>query len=131
MNTRNSSKSGLFLMELLMGILFFSITASICVKLFVTSHQLSSDSVSLNHAVTMAQSIAETFYGCNGDEETLARLLPAENHGLQADVTLSKESELICCHILIFDDDADPSDNSSCIYQLNVSLFPKEEPSHE
>lgn len=75
MKTTNSSKSGLFLMELILAIFFFSVAAAICVRLFVTSHELSRESVRLNHAVTMAESIAEAFYGCNGDEAQLAILL--------------------------------------------------------
>lgn len=75
MNHKNSSKSGLFLMELILAIFFFSIAAAICVRLFVTSHQLSRESVQLNHAVTMAESIAEAFYGCNGEEAQLVSLL--------------------------------------------------------
>ncbi len=62
MQTKNSSKSGIFLMELILSILFFSIAAAVCVKLFVTSHQLSDQSVKLNHAVAMAESIAEAFF---------------------------------------------------------------------
>lgn len=75
MNHKNSSKSGLFLMELILAIFFFSIAAAICVRLFVTSHRLSRESVQLNHAVTMAESIAEAFYGCNGEEAQLIPLL--------------------------------------------------------
>ena len=62
MQTKNSSKSGIFLMELILSILFFSIAAAVCVKLFVTAHRLSDQSVNLNHAVSMAESIAEAFY---------------------------------------------------------------------
>ena len=76
MQTKNSSKSGIFLMELILSILFFSIAAAVCVKLFVTSHQLSDQSVKLNHAVAMAESIAEAFYGCNGNAGELETLFP-------------------------------------------------------
>ena len=76
MQTKNSSKSGIFLMELILSILFFSIAAAVCVKLFVTAHRLSDQSVNLNHAVAMAESIAEAFYGCNGNVRELETLFP-------------------------------------------------------
>lgn len=131
MNTRNSSKSGLFLMELLMGILFFSVACAVCVKLFVTSSQLSRQSVSLNHAVSLAESIAESFYGCNGDPKALSQLLPSEENGLYADVTLYEENELLHCKITVYENDPQEIPDTSCIYQLHVSLFPKEETSNE
>ena len=65
MQTKNSSKSGIFLMELILSILFFSIAAAVCVKLFVTAHRLSDQRENINHAVSMAESIAEAFYFFN------------------------------------------------------------------
>lgn len=61
-----SSKSSLFLMELIMSILFFSLAAVICLILFIKSHTLSKSSVELNHSVVLCESIAEQFYGNNG-----------------------------------------------------------------
>mgnify|MGYP006876971622 CR=1 FL=1 len=37
------SRSGLFLIELMICILFFSITAGICIQFFVKSHNMSQD----------------------------------------------------------------------------------------
>ncbi len=62
-----SSRSSLFLMELIMSILFFSLAAAVCVQLFVQSHTLSKSSVELNHAVVECESLAELIYGTNGD----------------------------------------------------------------
>ncbi len=62
-----SSKSSLFLMELIMSILFFSLAAAVCVQLFVQSHTLSKSSVELNHAVVECESLAELIYGTDGN----------------------------------------------------------------
>ncbi len=62
----SKSKASLFLMELIMSILFFSLAAALCVRLFVKSHVLSDSSVILNHAVVECESAAEYFYGNNG-----------------------------------------------------------------
>lgn len=75
MKNKSSSKSGLFLMELILSILFFSLSGAICVQLFVKSHLISQESVDLNHAVEWCQNIAEIFYGCNGNVEEMILLL--------------------------------------------------------
>lgn len=149
MQTKNSSKSGIFLMELILSILFFSIAAAVCVKLFVTSHQLSDQSVKLNHAVAMAENIAEAFYGCNGNAGELAVLFPeAEmdqtdreqavltinntNTGLCAFVNINASGELPTCEIRVgtplqitaYQEQGTEFDS---IYELQLTLFPQEE----
>jgi len=148
MQTKNSSKSGIFLMELILSILFFSIAAAVCVKLFVTSHQLSDQSVNLNHAVAMAESIAEAFYGCNGNAGELEILFPDAqmdetdeqtiliinnvNEGLCAFVKINASGELTACEIRIgtpqqitaYEKQGTEFDS---IYELKLTLFPQEE----
>ncbi|WP_251392188.1 hypothetical protein [Mediterraneibacter agrestimuris] len=51
--------SGLFLMELILAILFFSIASAVCVQIFVKSHLLSVESRALNQAVNKCTSAAE------------------------------------------------------------------------
>lgn len=133
MNTRNSSKSGLFLMELILAILFFCVAAAICVELFVTSHQLSSQSVSLNHAVTTAESIAEAFYGCDGDEDAFMQaitpiLQASTDSGIDATVAISMQEELLHCNIQVYECAAE---STSPVYELNVALYPHMEVTYE
>lgn len=51
--------SSLFLMELILAILFFSIASAVCVQFFVKSHLMSRNSNALNHAVNECASAAE------------------------------------------------------------------------
>lgn len=145
MQTKNSSKSGIFLMELILSILFFSIAAAVCVKLFVTAHRLSDQSVNLNHAVAMAESIAEAFYGCNGNVGELETLFPDAgmdeqtmltinntDQGLGAFVKINASGELISCEIRIgtpqqiaaYQEQGTEFDS---VYELQLTLFPQEE----
>lgn len=145
MQTKNSSKSGIFLMELILSILFFSIAAAVCVKLFVTAHRLSDQSVNLNHAVSMAESIAEAFYGCNGNAGELENLFPDAgmdeqtmltinntDQGLGAFVKINASGELISCEIRIgtpqqitaYQEQRTEFDS---VYELQLTLFPQEE----
>lgn len=52
------SKSGLFLMEIMFSILFFSIASAVCLQLFARAHTLSHDASVLDAAVTACQSAA-------------------------------------------------------------------------
>ena len=145
MQTKNSSKSGIFLMELILSILSFSIAAAVCVKLFVTAHRLSDQSVNLNHAVAMAESIAEAFYGCNGNVGELETLFPDAgmdeqtmltinntDQGLGAFVKINASGELISCEIRIgtpqqitaYQEQRTEFDS---VYELQLTLFPQEE----
>ena len=152
MQTKNSSKSGIFLMELILSILFFSIAAAVCVKLFVTAHRLSDQSVNLNHAVAMAESIAEAFYGCNGNAGELEALFPDArmdqtdeqtmltlnntDQGLGAFVKINASGELTTCEIRVgtplqvtaYQEQGTEFDS---VYELKLTLFPREESGDE
>ena len=54
-----SRASSLFLMELIIAILFFCLTATACVQLFFKSHQLSEEAQILNDAVNICTNAAE------------------------------------------------------------------------
>lgn len=60
MKHRNRAQSSsLFLLELILAILFFSLASAICVQFFVKSHLLSRDARNLNYAVNECSGIAE------------------------------------------------------------------------
>ncbi|WP_035786547.1 hypothetical protein [Butyrivibrio sp. XPD2002] len=66
------SKTSLFLMELIIAILFFSISGAICVQLFVRAHTLSETSVEMNNSVLWTQNISEVFHGLKGNLRSIA-----------------------------------------------------------
>ncbi|MBQ6696553.1 MAG: hypothetical protein IJN16_07605 [Lachnospiraceae bacterium] len=73
------SKSSLFLMEVIIALLFFSLASTVCIRLFVKSHTLSRDTQNLNYAVTQSQNLAEAFIGVDGDMEQLQSLFPGSH----------------------------------------------------
>ena len=135
-------------MELILSILFFSIAAAVCVKLFVTAHRLSDQSVNLNHAVSMAESIAEAFYGCNGNAGELETLFPDAgmsqtdeqtmltinntDQDLGAFVKINASEELTTCEsrvgmlrqVTSYQEQGTEFDS---VYELQLTLFPQEE----
>lgn len=63
----NTSRSSLFLIELILSIFFFILTAAVVIQLFVKSHLISQDAINSNHALLYTQNIAELFLATNGD----------------------------------------------------------------
>lgn len=76
MHTQPTRRSSLFLMELMIAILFFSLAAAVCVRLFVKSHTLEAESIELNHAVTSATSVAEVLRSQDEPYTILVRQFP-------------------------------------------------------
>lgn len=62
MKVKNRPRSSsLFLMELILAILFFSVASAVCVQIFVKSHLISRQSEELSQAVTLCTNSAEIF----------------------------------------------------------------------
>lgn len=59
MQTKPIRRSGLFLLELMIAILLFSLASTFCMLFFVKSDTLERQSYDLNHAVTASSSVAE------------------------------------------------------------------------
>lgn len=64
---RSSSKSGLFLLELIIAIVFFAAASAACTQLFVQAHLTSNHSRDLNMAANIAQNTAESFQSGSGE----------------------------------------------------------------
>jgi len=69
------SGSGPFLIELLIGLLVFALTATICLQIFVGAHRISSENNALNNAIIKAQNGAESFKASGGNLKETAILL--------------------------------------------------------
>lgn len=77
MKRQSTSRSSLFLMEMIVVILFFSLCAAICVHVFVNARETSQASYNLSCAVLAAQNVAECYKATGGDGERLVALLDA------------------------------------------------------
>lgn len=124
----NARKTGLFLMELIIAILFFSLAATICIQLFVKSHMISERSIALNHSILLAQNTAEIFYATNGDPEKMASLLGCgESSGTAAIADSDNASTLTLFYTDKFDC-LDPAEAASAIFQQTISLYADSDP---
>lgn len=109
------SKSSLFLMELIVVILFFSLASAVCIQLFARSHILSKETVEQNNAITQAQNLAETWYAANGSTHSMQQLLSG-----------SIPSEDGDCIFLLYDKDWSPlsAASSDVFYVAELALLP-------
>jgi Tfp pilus assembly protein PilV len=68
----NSAKSGLFLIEMIIAICFFALSAAVCTSLFVRAYLISKETRQANMAVLTAQSVVESFKAADGTAEGTA-----------------------------------------------------------
>lgn len=81
MNKYTKSKTSLFLMELILTILMFSICGAICMKLFAASDMLSRKTRELNASVACAQGFVEVMRGTDGSIEEILDMYPGAIKG--------------------------------------------------
>ena len=68
------TRSGLFMIELLIAVGVFTFCAAVCVGLFVRSERMSRDSADLTRAVGEARNVSECFKAAGGDLARTAEL---------------------------------------------------------
>ncbi|MGN0279708.1 MAG: hypothetical protein ACI4C4_10190 [Lachnospiraceae bacterium] len=74
-----SSKSSLFLMELILSILFFALASTACVQLFVKAHLLGIETEEENHALLLCQNLSEIYLGTISEDNAADPELLQEN----------------------------------------------------
>ncbi len=84
MNTQ--SKTPLFLMEVVIMLFVFAISASICLKVFVQGEKISEESYNIDRACLETQKAAEYWQNTKGDIEETAQLLQASITGNELEV---------------------------------------------
>lgn len=71
---KTTSKSSLFLLELILAILFFSLCSAVCVRLFAQARVESSRSAAENRAILCARSAAAAYKAAGGDAAEFCRI---------------------------------------------------------
>lgn len=154
MKHRNRAQSSsLFLLELILAILFFSLASAVCVQFFVKSHLLSRDARNLNYAVNECSGIAEIVNASNGTADALDLIQQvyenAETESVNGSsiciyyndkftpcgpansaykllTALTEEDKMLTAYISMEQDDLEAP-----IYQLTVKHHLQRRPSHE
>ncbi|SDZ94792.1 hypothetical protein SAMN02745687_01193 [Lachnospiraceae bacterium NK3A20] len=79
MRNPKSSKTSLFLIELIISIFFLALTSVVCVRLFLYAHELSARSAKLTRAVQLSQNAAECYIAADGDLRKCVELYLGSN----------------------------------------------------
>lgn len=108
--------SSLFLLELILAILFFSIASAVCVQFFVKSHLLSQDARKLNISVNEVSSAAELIQ-VSPDAPSAIDLIHTE----YPDSEISDVSKIS----VYYDKDFLPCGKTQAVYCLETSFIQK------
>lgn len=120
----NYSKSELFLMEFIVVILFFSLSAAICISAFVKANNISEESKKLNHAVILAQSTAEKIKASGSTGENYSGTYD-NRYYLKVESTV--EDEMLTADIAVYE----KSDRKTEICRLEVKKYLPDEVQNE
>ena len=112
MNDAGRSRSSLFLMEMIVTILFFSLAAAVCVKCFVSAHMMGKETYELNHAIAIATGYAEVMRGTDGDIDSIMEVFP--------DAVKGDDSYIM----LFYDGEFNPCNADAAVYAGDVTLTP-------
>ena len=77
----NKNRSNVLLVEILIAVFFFMISATVLVRVFATSKTMTTRSGVETLALTEAQNVAETLYAADDPEASLAELSFRSSHG--------------------------------------------------
>lgn len=112
MNRFKHSNSSLFLIELIIAILFFSIGSAVCVQAFVRAHLLSRSAEDLSFASAQVSSAASVVKYTDGTLESVSEYFP-----LIMQSPDSAGSELFLC----YDSSRTPCSEEEAAYIMTIS----------
>lgn len=75
-----SSKNTLFLIELILAILFFSLSSAVCSQIFVKTHLINKKSDDINSALTIVSNFTSVIKAENGDVKSAYNFLTGNDH---------------------------------------------------
>lgn len=94
MNKITKRPLNLFFIEMIIALLFFSISGAVILSVFAGADRKSRESETLERVIVFSQSIAEV-YSENGNAEETIRLVTSECGSLDESITLSSSEEKI------------------------------------
>ncbi len=78
----NNNRSNVLLVEILIAVLFFMLSATVLVRVFVAAREMTMKSEIATEALTEAQNVAETLYAAENEEAELERQGFLKSHGV-------------------------------------------------
>ncbi|RGO23513.1 hypothetical protein DXB23_12565 [Dorea sp. OM02-2LB] len=136
MTRHNQQQSRLFLLEITLAILFFSLASAVCLRCFAKSHILSTQAAELNQAVSQSENIAELLRSLpendRKDDQKISNVLqleyPAVNFSA-TDMDTDIDTEIDSAQkswgswSLYFDSDWNSCQQAQAVYQIQIQAF--------
>lgn len=116
---RHNNTSSLFLLELILAVLFFSVASALCVRIFIKAHLMSQEAKDLNFAVNEVTSMAEQF---SSDIQNSDTANPSDD--TTSDSSTQQTSHASEDYISYYDADYAPCDNENAAYVLTIHYEP-------
>ena len=146
MTRHNQQQSRLFLLEITLAILFFSLASTVCLRCFAKSHILSTQAAELNQAVSQSENIAELLRSLpendRKDAQKISNVLqleyPAVNFSatdmdtdidIDTDTDTDTDTEIDSAQkswgswSLYFDSDWNSCQQAQAVYQIQIQAF--------
>ena len=140
MTRHNQQQSRLFLLEITLAILFFSLASAVCLRCFAKSHILSTQAAELNQAVSQSENIAELLRSLpendRKDAQKISNVLqleyPAVNFSATdtaTDMDTDIDTEIDSAQkswgswSLYFDSDWTSCQQAQAVYQIQIQAF--------
>lgn len=111
-----TSKTSLFLMELIISILFFALSSAVCIQLFAKSHVLDEKTKKENMAIVKCENFCEMYIGLLEDYPN-----DSERLKVMADLTSGKISDNQI--IVFYDKTWNPCPESEATYYASFKDF--------
>lgn len=108
-----SSKSSLFLLEMIISICFFAVASAVCVQLFAKAHSVNTQSKELNMGIMKTEEAAELLTNGRGDTGPFLNYYP-------------NSEELSGIIYVYFDHTWENCDSKGAAYQMEVRLTQKD-----
>lgn len=144
MTRHNQQQSRLFLLEITLAILFFSLASAVCLRCFAKSHILSTQAAELNQAVSQSENIAELLRSLpkndRKDAQKISNVLqleyPAVNFSatdtatdMDTDIDTDTDIEIDSAQkswgswSLYFDSDWTSCQKAQAVYKIQIQAF--------
>lgn len=78
---RNRNRTNVLLVEILIAVLFFMLSATVLVRVFVTARNMTVRSGVETRALAQAQNVADALYAAESPEDALAEMEFGNSHG--------------------------------------------------
>ena len=109
MNQTGKSRSSLFLIELILAVLFFSLGSGICIRAFSQASTISRSSADLSFASSQVSSAASVIRYCKDPAEAVAKFFP--------EASLEEDGFAV-----YYDDDRNSCNEADAAYVMSVQI---------